>query len=942
MKKIVKIILKIFVGLIAFLLLAIIAVPVLFKEQIKVKVEQVINETVNANVRFEDYSLSFLHNFPNLAFSLQEVSVVGLDKFAGDTLAGFRSFDLVFNLRSLFGDSGYKVKSIIVDRLVANAIVLKDGSANWDIMKDTGAEPAVDTTSSAPGAIKILLKKVQIKDGAISYNDLSSAMKASLNGIDFTLSGDMTASTTDLLMIIKIKDITFVMDGLKYLSRATFDSRIDILADLDNMKFTLRDNYLSINDIALNFSGVVDMPGDDITTDLTFKTGKTSFKSLLSMVPSVYMKDYQDLIATGDFSIEGYAKGIYSDADSTLPDIALALNVNNGLISYPDLPEKIQNISIVTNVLVDGKDLDKTLVDVSKFHFELAGSPFDMTLNLKTPMSDPDFSGSMKGKIDLEALTKAVPVDSMTLSGIIDMSVVMAGRMSIIEKEQYADFKAEGTMGIKNMSVAMIGYPAVKINSAGFTFTPSWTEMSGLDMNVGGKSDFILSGRLENYIPFMFSDGTIKGNLSMKSKFIDVTELMSSMSTDTTAVSDTTAMSLITIPSNIDFDFTAMIDKLSYDSINAENVKGHLILRDGVLSIRDAGMNILRGTINMNADYDTRDSLKPTMKADFKMNDIGVKDAFNTFVTVQKLAPAAKGIDGKVSFQLTFNSLIGNDMMPVTETINGYGKIQSDQLQLVDSPTFTKFTEALKLGDKYSNTFKDINISFNIKDGRVYVAPFDIKMANIKMNIAGDQGLDQTINYLVKTEVPRADLGSGVNSLIDNLSAQALKLGVSYKPADILKFNVKVSGTFTKPVVTPVLSGTGSSASSTIVESAKEAVKQVIDEKVEDVKAKVSAEAEAQAAKIMQEAEVKAQQIRDEAAKAAESLRGEANLQSQNLIKAAESKGPLAKIAAQKSADNIKKEADKKAEQLVKEADTQATNVINEATARKDAILKQI
>lgn len=386
-----------------------------------------------------------------------------------------------------------------------------------------------------------------------------------------------------------------------------------------------------------------------------------------------------------------------------------------------------------------------------------------------------------------------------------------------------------------------------------------------------------------------------------------------------------------------------MIDRFSYDNIKADNVKGHLLIKEGVLSISEAGMNILGGTINMNADYDTRDSLKPLMKADFKVNDIAVKDAFSTFNTVQKLAPAAKGINGNISMELTYNSLIGNDMMPIMETINGYGKLQSDQLQLVDSPTLTKFTEALKLGDKLSNTFKDINISFNIKDGRVYVTPFDVKIADIKLNIGGDQGLDQTINYLVKTEIPRSTLGSSVNSLIDNLSSQALKIGVTYTPADILKFNVKVTGTITNPVVAPVLSGTGGgSATSTVVESAKEAVKEVVEEKVEEVKAKLSEGAEEQAANIMREAEEKAQLLRDEAAKAAENLRNEADIQGQNLIKAAEPKGAIAKIAAQRSATSLKTEADKKAEQLIKEADTQATNLINEATTKKNALLKEL
>ena len=137
-----------------------------------------------------------------------------------------------------------------------------------------------------------------------------------------------------------------------------------------------------------------------------------------------------------DFSLRT-KKEFYSDADSTMPDISLSMSVTNGLISYPSLPEQIKNINIKTEIFVDGKDLDKTVIDVSRFHMELAGSPFDMDLLLKTPMSDPDFKGSMAGRIDLTALSNAVPMDSISLSGVIDISVQMAGRMSMIEKEQY-------------------------------------------------------------------------------------------------------------------------------------------------------------------------------------------------------------------------------------------------------------------------------------------------------------------------------------------------------------------------------------------------------------------------------------------------------------------------------------------------------------------------
>ena len=101
MKKITGIILKILLGFILLILILLFTVPLLFKEKIRTKVEQVINESVNASVKFEDYKLGFFRNFPNLSFSLNGVSVVGVDKFKNDTLAGFKSFNLVFNLASL-------------------------------------------------------------------------------------------------------------------------------------------------------------------------------------------------------------------------------------------------------------------------------------------------------------------------------------------------------------------------------------------------------------------------------------------------------------------------------------------------------------------------------------------------------------------------------------------------------------------------------------------------------------------------------------------------------------------------------------------------------------------------------------------------------------------------------------------------------------------------
>lgn len=937
MKKITGLILKILGGIILFILILLFTVPVLFRNKIRSGVEHAIARSVNASVKFEDYHLGFFRNFPNLSFSLTGLSVTGVNKFEGDTLAAVRSFDLVFDLSSLFKKSGYEVKSVLINGARVNAIVLKDGSANWDIAKDTTQTSAGNKKEEAPSNLRILLQKVSITNSSLTYSDAELTMQAILNGLNLGMKGDMTAGKTDMQLEGKISEFTFIMDGMKYLNKAVIDSRIDLIANLDSMRFTFRDNWLSVNDLKMNFAGVVSMPGDNIETDISFKTMQTSFSSLLSLIPAVYMKDYKDLRTNGEFSLAGTAKGTYSSADSTMPDVSLSLSVVDASLSYPSLPEQIKNINITSELFVDGTNADKSTVEVDRFHMELSGSPFDMNFSLKTPISDPDFKGSASGKIDLAALSKALPLDSMNLAGIIDVSASMAGKMSMIEKGNYENFKASGKLGVRDMLVAMKGYPEIKIGQAGFDFTPAYVALTDARLNVG-KSDFQLKGRLANYIPYIFRNQTLRGNMSMYSKLTDVSGIMSETRTDTTTATDTSSSSLIKVPGNIDFDFDALIDELRYGNITGQKVKGHLIVRNGILSIKQTGMNIMDGTMELNADYDTRDTLKPQMKADMEFKGISVKDAFTTFNSVRMLAPAAKGIDGKVSMKFGFQSLLENDLMPVVSSISGEGKLTSDAITLVNSETFDKVKSILKLGDNYSNTFRNINISFRINDGRIYVSPFDVRTGNLKMNISGDQGIDQTLNYLVKTEMPRADLGSSVNSLIDNLAAQASAFGISFKPSDVIKINLKVTGTFTNPAIAPVF-GNASDAGSA---GSEPVVKEAAKEAVGAAREKARAEAEKQAAQLVREAEEKGQQLRDEAARAAESLRKEADAKAKKIVDDSAGKSPLEKMAAEQSAQAIRKGADKKATQLVNEADVQAKKLVEDAKTKGEELIKKI
>jgi uncharacterized protein involved in outer membrane biogenesis len=254
-------------GIILLVLVLLFTVPIIFKDRIRTRVVEIINGSVNANVKFDDYKLGFFRKFPNLTFSLNGLSVVGISKFDKDTLVACKSFDLVFDLSSLFGKSAYEVKSIIVDHAVVNAIYAKDGSANYDIMKDT-AKTSAPTVPSSPSAMKIKLKKVELLNSSIAYIDKQGNMSACFKGINYSMKGDMSMSETDMQMVMSAKEFTFIMDGMKYINKAVVDAKIDLLANLDNWKFTFRENYITLNDMKVNFTGWVSMPKSDIETDI--------------------------------------------------------------------------------------------------------------------------------------------------------------------------------------------------------------------------------------------------------------------------------------------------------------------------------------------------------------------------------------------------------------------------------------------------------------------------------------------------------------------------------------------------------------------------------------------------------------------------------------------------------------------------------------------------
>ncbi len=670
---------KILIGLgifIALIIVAAIAVPIIFKDDIAAVVKKETNKAVNAKVDFGEFELSILRSFPNFYFQINDVLVENKAPFEGTTLAQIKSFDFTVDLISIL-KGNIKVIGVNIVEPIAHVKVLKDGTANWDVALKT--DSVATDTSAAATEFEVALQKFTIKDGNIIYDDASLPLYTEIKNLDYTMKGDFTQSVFDLDNEMEIEALTLIFDDVKYLNNvhSTFDAKLKV--NLDSAKYEFDENELTVNALALKFNGWVTMPNEDINMDVNFETNKPSIATVLSLVPGVYTKDINDVKASGEMGLAGYAKGTFNE--TTYPAFGINMFVDNGKVQYPDLPTAINNINL--NLLVNnpGGDLNNMVVEMPKMHFELGQEPFDMTLFLKTPIVDPFIDMTAKGNINLGRFQEAIPLEDVEgMSGNIDVDIKAKGNYSSIEKEQYQDFMLAGILGVKDLNYKATDLPNVKVNNMQMSFNPKTVVVSDLNMILGQKSDVIANGTINNMVAYVLVDSTLSGSMNVASNYFNANEWIAAEEAPAGGQSTNNEvaepLTVFEVPSGINFVLNADMQNVLYDNMELSNIKGTVVVKNEEVKINQTTLNLLGGDIAMAGLYSTNTEERkkqPYFDFDMSLLNMDIQKSFTTFNTVQLLAPVAKASEGTFNTKLKIEGNLGEDMLPVYPTLFGIG-----------------------------------------------------------------------------------------------------------------------------------------------------------------------------------------------------------------------------------------------------------------------------
>jgi hypothetical protein len=261
--------------------------------------------------------------------------------------------------------------------------------------------------------------------------------------------------------------------------------------------------------------------------------------------------------------------------------------------------------------------------------------------------------------------------------------------------------------------------------------------------------------------------------------------------------------------------------------------------------------------------YNSQDEYEP--KFDFKLDisQLSIPETFNNVLTVQRFVPIAEKMEGRFNTDFSIKGLMTQEMMPDLATVSGGGLIKITDASVKDSKVIKGITALSKLDNTNEVKLDDVKVQAEIKDGRLAVKPFDVKMGKYEATIDGSTGLTGDIAYNLQLNVPTGSMGQAANQAISGLLGNNVNA-----VGNSVNLNFNITGSYDDPKVK--LGKTTTEGGGSVTSSVKEQVGNKLNEEKDKLKAEAEETVQAAKDSAKAEAERLKKKAEEEAKKKAE------------------------------------------------------------------------
>lgn len=758
MKKILKII-----GvslLMAVVLLTI--TPFAFQDKIQVMVERMINQNLHAKVSFSKVGLSFFKSFPRAHVSVKDLVVTNLDPFQGETLVSAKNIHLTIALKELFKNTDNNpmiVETIGINEAFIHLKTDLSETTNYDITRQK------QTNQELPhgNGLAFDIKDYSITNSTFIYHDETTNSNFSITNFNHSGQGIFSDGTSEL----ETKSdglISISTDSMAYLKNTAVKLNARIRLDLNNNTYTFKRNKGSINGLPLTFQGQLKLLDDSQVIDIQFENPESDFKTFLELIPKTYSKDIAKLETTGHFKVTGAIKGTLSS--ETIPKLDIRMTSNNASLKYQDLPKRIDNIYIDTEIKNTTGKADDTYIAIKQLDFKIDEAAFKSSASFENITNTILVTADIDGILDLANITKVYPLAfTNSLSGVLRAKLHTSFDMNAIETSAYQRIEHKGHASITDGVYTSETTPnPIHLAHAKLTFSPEAITLSQLSATTG-ESDIDMTGTLKNLFGFVLNNQPLKGTFHMNSNIIKVADFITS--TDEIAP-ETQNKEPLKIPAFFDGTLHAKVASLKYDHLNLKSLSGTLIIKDQQAQLQNIRSHIFEGALGLDGVISTKTS--PTsFRLNLDAQNLDIAQSFDGLALFRSIAPIGKLIEGSLNSKLEVSGDLDDSLAPKLSSLSGnvLAQLLGAEIKTSDEALFNNLQNNLNFIDFDKLQLQDLNTQMSFNNGDVQVAPFNLKYEDIDITVSGNHSFEKAINYRALFKIPIKYLGNDTSNLID-------------------------------------------------------------------------------------------------------------------------------------------------------------------------------
>ncbi|MEO8516486.1 MAG: AsmA-like C-terminal region-containing protein [Flavobacterium sp.] len=463
----------------------------------------------------------------------------------------------------------------------------------------------------------------------------------------------------------------------------------------------------------------------------------------------------------GLFSANVNAKGVYNASKKLFPKTEGFVNLENGFLKTNYYPNPIENIQFkgkIKNTTGSYKDLNVSLTPAS-FVFE--GNPIYVQAIL-SDFNDINYDIQAKGNLDIGRIYKVFAQKNLSVNGFVKADVSFKGKQSDAAAGRYDKLDNKGTLEVKNIVTTSEYFPKpFVINEGKFTFDHDKMWFKTFTAQYG-QSDFMMNGYLQNAINFVLADkGTLKGNFSVNSNFLNVDEFMSESPETSDAGTITPSVNtkkeakgVVLLPNNLGLSLIANVKKVSFEGLNLDDLAGNLSLEKGVMLLKNTSFGLIGSKMKMDGIYNDVNSNKAYFNLHFVAKEFDVKKAYNEIQLFRDLVTAAENAEGVISVDYRLFGVLDESMQPVMTSLQGAGVISVKKVKMKGFKLFSAVSKKTSSEGINDPDLSEVDIKSSIKNNVISVSETKMKVALFRLKFSGQTNFNGQLNLKMRLGLP--------------------------------------------------------------------------------------------------------------------------------------------------------------------------------------------